>query len=429
MADTFRDIWGRVLLRVPSSGPLLAQDWSRNAFRKVAERRTWSWLTAQGQFLFPALVSAGQASFTRLSPFVVGDATAAAAWVAVGIGLVGRQIRISSMAPIYTIAAFDGVNTLTLDQPWGAATNAATGYLIYQAYQSAPADFLSFQTVIDPQRNWQLWANRWTQTDLNTWDAQRASAGSTYAVVFRDFDPLAATAPSSAIVIQYNGTGNSPTVMFTGAAEVTVQFQITTGQAAGVTGIFRWKRITDTAWTAGVVCSVANLLGTTGITLSFDLTQTVPGTYDTTYTLNDAWSIKATVAATVPNARYEFWPHVQAEYVLPYLYVKRHPDLSASGATLPYLIRGDVLVEGALADAARWPGPSREQKSSYYSLGLADRHQLNFERMVGELERQDDELFEQDLKYQMFTAGLPWAPFPGDARFWQSHLLPSMGAT
>jgi hypothetical protein len=45
--------------------------------------------------------------------------------------------------------------------------------------------------------------------------------------------------------------------------------------------------------------------------------------------------------------------------------------------------------------------------------------------MVGELERQDDEVFEQDIQYQMFTAGLPWAPFPGDARFWQSHLLPS----
>lgn len=298
----------------------------------MSEKRLWSWLVGYGEAIFPLVVKAGTVTVTLNSPTVTGDAVAAAAWnvaqTTLGQSLVGQQFRVASTQPIYTIIAVTTTvnpnDTLTLDLLWGGATQASLGYNIYQAYFTPPSDFFSFQTVIDPRQNWQLWANKWKQSDLNTWDAQRASAGNAYAVVFRDY-----------------------------------------------------ANVTDT-------------------------TQ-------------------------VPLPRYEVWPHIQQQYVLPYMYVKRATDISDAGAFLPRYIRGDVLVEGALSDAARWPGPSQDVRNPYYNLQLATQHELRFQAMVGELERQDDEVFEQDISYQLFTAGLPWAPFPGDARFMQSHLMPSLG--
>jgi hypothetical protein len=320
--DTYRDLYGRLLLRVPMASALLAQDWVRNAFRRVAEKRLWSWLVGYGQMIFQAQLATGTVTVTFNSNQVTGNATAAATWSA---AVIGRQFRLGTNTPIYDITAVStAVNpndTLTLGAAWGGTTQAAVGYQIYNAYQTMPSDFFSFQTVVDPQMNWQLWANRWQQIDLNSWDAQRAAAGNPYAVVFRDYDPTTITSP--------------------------------------------------------------------------------------------------------PSPRYEAWPHQKSQYVLPFLYIKRATDLSDSGATLPRYIRGDVLVEGALSDAARWPGPDVSTKSPYFSPQLARDHDLRFEAMVAELERQDDEVFEQDLTYQLYTSGLPWAPFPGDARFWQSHLLPA----
>lgn len=324
--DTFSDAWRRTLLRCPLAGPFLAQDWIRNAFRKVAEKRLWSWLIGYGQFIVPALTNTGLVTATNNQNTVIGNAAAAATWSGT---LVGQQFRISSLTPIYTILTVTTTtnpnDTLTLDATWGGTTQTLVGYEIYQAYVKVPTDFLAFRTVIDPQRNWQLWANRWSQSDLNTWDAQRASAGNPYAVVYRDMDPSGAPTP--------------------------------------------------------------------------------------------------------PVARYELWPHQKTLYAIPYLYDKRATDISDSGSTIPRLIRGDVLVEGALVDAARWPG-APGQPNPYFNLALASQHEAKFQTLVGELERQDNEIFEQNVQYQVFTQGLPWAPFPGDARFIQSHLLPaSYGGT
>lgn len=315
MADTFREMWGRVMLRCPSLSPLLAQDFVRNAYRKIAERRTWSWLTKPGQAIFPTSMTTGTVTVTHNSNQVVGDAAASAAWTA---ALVGRQFRISTQTPIYTVTAFDGVSTLTLDQVWGGATTAGSGYEIYGAYFNAPADFLKFVVASDPNYNWRLHINRHTQNEIDMWDAQRASSGFPFTIVFRDFDPTGLTSPA--------------------------------------------------------------------------------------------------------QARMELWPHQKSQYVIPFLYVMRATDISTS-VSLPYTIRGDVIVEGALRDVALWPGASKEQRNPYYNPVNANLHERTFERMVGELERQDDELFEQDVNYRAFSDSSPWAPYPVDARFLQSHIL------
>ena len=108
--------------------------------------------------------------------------------------------------------------------------------------------------------------------------------------------------------------------------------------------------------------------------------------------------------STVPLPRYELWPHQTSESVYSFLYEIRAADLDDSGATLPRYIRGDVLSEGALASTAMWPGPSIEAPNPYFNLKLAQMHSESFERMVAELERQDDEVFEQNLSY-MYPSG------------------------
>lgn len=309
--DTYLGIAGKVLLRCPLAGPLLARDWVVDCFRRVAERRPWSWLVKQGQFTTAALYNTGTAAVTTGSPTVIGAGTA---WTT---ALIGRQFRLTTTTPIYTITAVDaGAQTLTLDLPFGGAVTT-TGYEIYSAYASPPSDFNYFITVWDPNFNWQLHTGI-IQTELNAWDAQRSNRGQAYLVSHRDY-----------------------------------------------------------------------------------------------YT---------PVGQTLPLPRYEIWPHVTSAYVLPFLYVARPTDLQDPGATLPRYIRGDVLLEMALAEAAKWPGPAADKPNPYFNLKLAEMHTTRAEYMIAELERQDEEISIMNVKYDTITR-LPWAPLPMDASFWQKHAI------
>jgi hypothetical protein len=113
------------------------------------------------------------------------------------------------------------------------------------------------------------------------------------------------------------------------------------------------------------------------------------------------------------------WPHQKAAYVYPFLYEQRPADLSDSGATLPRYIRGDVLLEMGLASLARWPGADAEKPNPYFSPQLAGIHEARADRMILELERQDDEVYENDLTYKL--SSMPFATPFGDSAWLQSH--------
>lgn len=279
-----------------------------NAWRRIAERMSWSFLWREGQFLLNTVVKAGTVTVTRNSAGVVGVGTAFDAT------MIGRQFRTGTNTPIYTVSAVADATNLTLDRVWGGATASTQGYEIYNAYVTVPSDWHSFITVWDPRHNWQLHHNV-GQDMVNGWDAQRTNSGSPpYLLAMRDYD-----------------TVSSP-----------------------------------------------------------------------------------------PLPRLEVWPHVKSEYVLPFIYEARATDLEDVGATLPRYIRGDVLLEGALAECARWPGPSKEHVNPYFNLQLAREHDGRFERWVAELQRQDSEVVEQDVRYQV--ASLPYAPIPS-ASWLQAHAI------
>lgn len=129
-------------------------------------------------------------------------------------------------------------------------------------------------------------------------------------------------------------------------------------------------------------------------------------------------------AISPPIPRYEVWPHLQQAYVIPFMYESRYPDLDDAGAALPRYIPGDVLLEGALAQMARWPGTDRDHPSPYFNLGLATMHGTIFDKKVRELERQDDEVYSRDVWYE---SGPVWPmcpyPFPINSSYLQLHAI------
>ena len=149
--DTYDSIVNSLLLRCPLAGGQLAEQFINYSFRDIIERRKWSWSIAQSQFIFPAAATAGTVTVTNNNNSVVGVGTNFLA------SMIGMQFRTSTLTPIYTITAVGSTTTLTLDQPWGAASASAQGYKIYIAYQIPPTDFHAFTTIYDPNFSWSLW--------------------------------------------------------------------------------------------------------------------------------------------------------------------------------------------------------------------------------------------------------------------------------
>lgn len=181
--DTYAEIVGRVKLHCPAAGELLARDWVTNAFRRVAERKRWSWLVKTGQFILPPVVNDGTATVTNSSTTVTGNGTA---WTG---DLAGRQFRIGNSTPIYTIASVTDASTLELDQFWGAASQTDVQYQIYLAFQTAPSDFHSFISLWDPQQNWALHLNV-SAMALNIIDPQRTNSGTSYCAAWHDWNTV-----------------------------------------------------------------------------------------------------------------------------------------------------------------------------------------------------------------------------------------------
>lgn len=407
MADntTYASAYDRVRLRCPSAPPTLARDWVRNAFLRIGERRPWSWLIKYNQFLVPAAYVTGTVSAVRGSTIITGSGVT---WTP---DMVGRQIRISTAVPIYTITSVDSSTQLQIELPYGGTTVSNIGYQIYQCYFTPPADFHNFISVWDPRMNWQLWLNV-QQKELNVWDPQRATTGQAFAVASLDY-----TANRTGIVnpaLQVLGSGNSPTSTgsYTGPNDAIFTIECTLGGAVGV-ATFRWKKDSG-SYTSGVVTSAT----------AQDLQDNTQIYWPSTpITLGDIWVVSCLAGQSAGIPRYEIWPYQQAEYVYPYLYISRAVDLEDPNAVIPRYIRTDVLIEMALTEAARWPGPSTDKPNPYFNSQVALQHERRSEQMIMEMERQDDEVYEQDLTMQYPQMGWPFSTPFGDSRWLQSHAI------
>ena len=405
MSDTFADVWGRVLLRAPNLGPKLAQDMVRNAFRKLAERRRWSWLVKQSQIIAPVVYNTGTVTVTLNSNIVTGSGTN---WTA---AYIGRQFRTGLLEPIYDVAGVQSTTQLTLNQVWGGPTASAQGYDIYQAFFEMPSDFYQIISVYDPSLNWRLYTDV-DQQEINSFDSQRANTGNAYLVSFRDYSTSQVGVVAQPI--QVDGSGNDPSSggTYTGPSNAIFTAEITTGGAAG-TAVYRWKKDSG-SYTSSVTTDSAGDPQELqdGVMITFPL--------GVSYTLGDIWVVRCTALANPGAPRYELYPHQTAAHNYGLMYATLPVDLTDTNAVIPRAIPGDLLTALAMIEVAMYPGTDT-QKNPYYNLGVAKMYAQQVEERLNLMEVRDDEVWMQNLTYDIFS--WPFAPLWYDSRFMQSHSI------
>lgn len=108
-------------------------------------------------------------------------------------------------------------------------------------------------------------------------------------------------------------------------------------------------------------------------------------------------STPSTVAATLGRIRYEYWPRPTAARSYPAMY-----NTQAARPTDGQIFTGvmadgaEILVAGALALAAQWPGTA-DRPNRYFNLPLAREKKDEFDLGVQRLSLRDDEQYPDDL--------------------------------
>lgn len=103
----------------------------------------------------------------------------------------------------------------------------------------------------------------------------------------------------------------------------------------------------------------------------------------------------STDVSTLGQARYRVYPNGAS--TLTAIYNKQGDRLSDVGTFSGVLANGaEVLVAGALAEAALWPGTG-EKPNPYFNAGLAMQKQAEFKTGIQMLSLRDDEQYPDDL--------------------------------
>lgn len=104
----------------------------------------------------------------------------------------------------------------------------------------------------------------------------------------------------------------------------------------------------------------------------------------------------STYTPTLGRIRYEWWPRPTGVRSFPAIYVKQGTATDETTTFSGVMADGaDVLVAGALAMAAEWPGTA-DLKNPYFNLDLATRKRSEFENGVQRLALRDDEQYPDD---------------------------------
>lgn len=138
---------------VPDLSVVEGMKFVQRAWRDIRGSRRWSFLVTDGLLVAPAILTTGSVTTANQSATVTGDGAASASWAAANVPLLTtRQFRVAG-GPVYNIAAYDGVSTITLDRPWQEASLTGSGllYQLYRCYFAPPTpDFLMWMSCFDP---------------------------------------------------------------------------------------------------------------------------------------------------------------------------------------------------------------------------------------------------------------------------------------
>lgn len=171
----FEQAWNELKSSIPKVDSLFAQKLVQRAWRDIRDSRRWSFLCAETSINTPDQISAGTVTVTQDSTTVVLDAAAQAALVGLTTNqLVQRTFRAGTH--LYNIVGYTAPN-LTIQYPYNGPTVAGSVYFIYQPYVLAPADFLSWVSVIDPYAPLPVFSLTTTKEELDAMDPQRGCLG------------------------------------------------------------------------------------------------------------------------------------------------------------------------------------------------------------------------------------------------------------
>jgi len=114
--------------------------------------------------------------------------------------------------------------------------------------------------------------------------------------------------------------------------------------------------------------------------------------------------------------RYELWPRVQAKRFYAYRY-RNNPELSANTDRPISALSPEVLVFGALRQAAIWPG-TKDKQNPYFSQELHATYTKMYDDALQNSIQQDMERNQEMVQ----VADDPRRSFPFDAKYIQSHI-------
>ena len=206
----FSDMVAELVGTVPRMSALHAAQVLNRAWSRVRDGRLWSFhFVSDAQLYVPDAIVGGYVSATFGSNKVVADPVAAAAFNAVAQSLpplaspilgIGRQLRIGSIngvsaptGPNYSIVEWDGIDTLTIDKPYGEHSASRALYQVFKAYYAPPAPppfsnhqpdlrFVRYQVIINRYSGYAIFGPNlyWSQAQLNAIDPQRGGQGDAY---------------------------------------------------------------------------------------------------------------------------------------------------------------------------------------------------------------------------------------------------------
>jgi len=394
------------MLRVPVAGPDLCQDLTRDAFAQLMERRPWSWLMRTNSIYPLTFPTPGTIATANGSTVLTGTGTA------FGSESIGAQIRVGGLSyPTYTVLQVISPTSVMLDRPWMGPALTGQGYTLAQVYFTMPSDFDFLYSVVNPTGNYQLNVNA-TQAELDAYDPQRSQFGMAFALAY--LDTTRNYAGQVQLALQVHGTGPAPvsgsSTGYSYPLDSVYTVEIATGGVSG-TATFNWKQDSGITSGSGIATSLSPITLSNGVQVSFP---------SGTYVQGDVFVILCKADTTSGLPRYEMWPRpVGAPYTYSFTYVAKLLPLSDEQPQLPSRIarRGDVLLETVLTNLALWPG-TPDAPNPYCNNQTAAAHRATAEKMIYELERQDDELAMKDLTYTYSYAG-PWR----DGSWLQTHAV------
>jgi hypothetical protein len=411
--ETYAELWRELQLHSPILPTALAKKFIRARFRDLRRKRLWSWRIGQSQFIIPDVVISGKVNITQNSPQIVGVGTT---W---DTTLIGRQFRAGINSPVYTIVDVNSNTSLVLDQPMGNISASNLGYQIFLAFLTPPVDCQDLISVRDIFSNVRLTLHV-NQEQLDSWDAQRASSGTPYCLADFRYGTNPSLGSVSPAVLAVGTQGDSLPVLsgvYTGRTDSIFVITIATGGVTG-TATFNWAKDNGTV-NAGIISTSDPQELQEGVLIQF------PADTGQVYVQNDVIVCKVRPGLVAGTPQYELWPYGFSSRVYPFLYDKRFPDIDDPNGIVPPFIDGDVLVKGALADLCRWRG-TETRSNPMYGLDNAMSFEKEFQAKVAELEREDDEVYLVDVRYQIESmTALDLAPFPYGANWAQSHGVPA----